>query len=91
VADLRRWAVTPGKDKVPFTKVRKAAASPNADDDTWVSVYDVTPDLCFQVSLDEKLSNPNIGGVVPPGGLPPDTADTGDERRVNPNTPRRLP
>lgn len=62
LADLRRWAVTPGKAKVPFTVVRRAAQSPNADDDPRVSVYDVNNALCFEVSLDERLSNPNIDG-----------------------------
>jgi len=62
LADLRRWAVVPGKDKVPFTVVRKAAASPNAEDDPRVSVYAVNNALCFEVSLDERLSNPNIDG-----------------------------
>jgi hypothetical protein len=77
--DLRRWAVTPGKANVPFTKVRKATNSPNASDDPWVSVYDASTDLCFAVSLNEKLSNPNIPDDIPPGGLPPDDGTDPDE------------
>jgi len=62
LADYRRWAHTPGKDKVPFTRVRQAADSPDANDDPWVSVYQVNNELCLPISLTEKLANPNIGG-----------------------------
>lgn len=59
VADLRRWEVSPGKDMVPFTVVRRPG--PVAEDptqDPWVSVYDVEA-MCIQVSQTEKLANPN--------------------------------
>ena len=59
--DLRRWAVHPGKEHVPFKVVRLEAPTPNAEEDPRVSVYDVSNELCFEVSEDERLSNPNIG------------------------------
>lgn len=62
LADYRRWAQTPGKEKVPFTRVRQAADSPDPNDDPRVSVYQVNNELCLPISLTEKLANPNIGG-----------------------------
>lgn len=58
--DLRRWAVTPGKDKVPFQVVRQPAPTVDYTQDEPVSVYDVSNELCFEVSRDEIVSNPNI-------------------------------
>lgn len=62
LADYRRWAEVPGKEKVPFTRVRQAANSPDPEDDPRVSVYQVNNELCLPISLTEKLANPNIGG-----------------------------
>jgi hypothetical protein len=58
--DLRRWAVTPGKGKVPFTVVRREGPNlENPASDPRVSVYDVQR-MCIEVSENEKLSNPNL-------------------------------
>jgi hypothetical protein len=57
--DMRRWEVSPGREMVPFTVVRRPgedAADPEKD--PWVSVYDVEA-MCIAVSQTEKLSNPN--------------------------------
>lgn len=57
--DLRRWEVTPGKDKVPFKVVRKHSGNPDPETDARVSVYDVER-MCIEVSRNEKLANPNL-------------------------------
>lgn len=57
--DLRRWEVTPGKEKVPFKVVRKPANDPDPEADERVSVYDVAR-MCIEVSKNEKLANPNL-------------------------------
>jgi len=57
--DLRRWAVTPGKEKVPFKVVRRPSGLPDPETDERVSVYDVER-MCIEVSRNEKLANPNL-------------------------------
>lgn len=57
--DLRRWEVTPGKEKVPFKVVRKVSGNPDPATDERVSVYDVAR-MCIEVSRNEKLANPNL-------------------------------
>lgn len=57
--DLRRWEVTPGKDKVPFKVVRRPSGQPDPETDERVSVYAVER-MCIEVSRNEKLANPNL-------------------------------
>jgi hypothetical protein len=60
LADFRRWSTTPGKDKVPFLKVREAVRGElaAADLQAMKRAIDV-PNLCLPISRSEKRSNPN--------------------------------
>lgn len=70
VADIRRWQTTPGRERVPFTVVRRDSGDPDPWTDPRIWVYErgrgesVIPpeEMCLQVSRDEKASNPNIEG-----------------------------
>ena len=57
LADLRRWAKTPGS--VPFQVVRGAAIGQPASQDPWKNVLDVEH-LCLRVGTDELNANPKL-------------------------------
>jgi starch-binding outer membrane protein, SusD/RagB family len=56
--DLRRWEVSPGREMVPFTVVRRPGPQEDPEEDPWVSVYEVEA-MCIAISRNEKLANPN--------------------------------
>lgn len=58
LADLRRWVETPGVT-VPYEVVRDEAEGRPAEEDLRAPVTDAAQ-LCFPISRNERLSNPNI-------------------------------
>lgn len=57
LADLRRWEATPGVE-VPFEVVRDEAVGQPYTADERLPVLDA--ELCFPISREERLSNPNV-------------------------------
>lgn len=61
LGDMRRWTVTPGKDKVNFNVVRKVGSG-GPETDEIRNVLDVPGggELCLPISRIERLTNPNL-------------------------------
>jgi len=59
LGDLRRWSVTPGRDKVNFNVVRKAG-NDGPETDEIRNVLDVPGQFCLPISRIERLTNPNL-------------------------------